>query len=587
MDHGLEIDGFRVQRVEVIKGPAAIQYGSDATGGIINILPEPVPEKGLHATAAGLYKTNNKTRAGSLGLTYRKNQWYTVTRFSAQRYNDYHVPATEFTYNGFVLPISDNRLLNTGGKDWNLQALIGKRGAFGNTYFQVTHFNQLAGIFPGAIGIPRYNDLNYPEPDGELNLPMQSVQHTRLVGHVNRQLKNGWLEVDAGWQYNKRQELSPPHSHGYETLDPGDSLALQMLLQTYSLRATYHTHLANEIELTTGLNTQYQNNVVSGFEYLIPNYTALQAGAFVFARKELSKTFSVNMGLRADGATLSAIRHEQPWYKDPDSLVVRTPDIDRDFLNLAVAGGINYNPSNLLALKFNYSRTFRIPSIAELGANGVHHGTFRHEVGNPDLDPERAHQFDGGASITLPSWFIKANAFFNYFNNIIYLAASGRFSPLPDAGQLYIYSQDPAIHTGFEVYAEYHPIKMIHLESTSEYVHTYNLNSLTGLPFTPPFMQQFSITLSGGEENEWHTGLTWVLAATQNNTDRNEPPTPGYNLVHAHAGYTFMLRTMIVEISLIGRNLLNTAYLNNMSRYRILNLPEQGRNIVLQFGMRF
>ena len=587
LDHGLEIDAFRVQRVNVIKGPAAIQYGSDATGGVIEILPEPVPEKGMHGTLSGLVNSNNYTRAVSAGITYRKNAWYGVGRVTWQRYQDYHVPATAFTYNGFVLPIRDNRLLNTGGQGHNLHALIGKRWLRGNTYVSFTHFNQLAGLFPGAIGIPRYNDLNRPWPDGTLRLPMQYVRHTRFIGHTNLQFKRGWLELDIGHQRNHRQELSPPHSHGYELLAPGDSLALQMILQTNTLRATYHTHLAKRVELNAGINAQTQKNAISGFEYLVPNYTFWQAGGFAFARSEITKTAVLSLGIRLDGAEIAARKHEQPWYKNPDSLVVRTPQIERTFLNWSAAGGVNFNPSETWAFKINYARTFRIPSVAELGANGVHHGTFRHEVGNANLNPERAHQFDAGFNVTLPKLTINGNAFFNYFNAVIYLAASGQFSPLPDAGQVYIYTQDQAIHTGFELYAAYNPFAQVVLESTTEYVYTQTIANQSALPFMPPFMQQLKATYKGPKKYQWHVGITAVLAAAQNLTDRNEPATPGYAIWHFNAGYTFNLAKTQLVLNLIGMNMSNTSYLNNMSRYRILNLPEQGRNIMLQLRYEF
>jgi iron complex outermembrane receptor protein len=116
MDHGLEIDPFNTSRVEIIKGAGALQYGSDAIGGVVKLLPDVVPEEGTHGSYTSLYKSNNNTYGNSLKLSYRKGDHFLIARASYQFYDDFRIPAEEFTYNGFVLPVVDNTLKNTAGK---------------------------------------------------------------------------------------------------------------------------------------------------------------------------------------------------------------------------------------------------------------------------------------------------------------------------------------------------------------------------------------------------------------------------------------------------------------------------------------
>ena len=107
-DHGLEIDQFDVERVEIIKGPGSLQYGSDGLGGVINIMPgNLIPENSLQGSVLGVHKTNNDHWGGSAKLAVNINNWFINTRYSRQDFADYSVPGNSFIYNGFELPIAN------------------------------------------------------------------------------------------------------------------------------------------------------------------------------------------------------------------------------------------------------------------------------------------------------------------------------------------------------------------------------------------------------------------------------------------------------------------------------------------------
>src|SRR5690606_32575698 len=106
LDHGLEIDQFNVDKVEIIKGPVSIIYGSDGIGGVINISAPPLPQEDtLTGELISSYKANNNLLGSSGRLAWKKNNWYISARSTYQNYSLYKVPADSFLYNSYKLPI--------------------------------------------------------------------------------------------------------------------------------------------------------------------------------------------------------------------------------------------------------------------------------------------------------------------------------------------------------------------------------------------------------------------------------------------------------------------------------------------------
>ncbi len=588
MDHGLEIDPFNAERLEIIKGPGALQYGSDAVSGLIKLLPEPLPVQGLSGSYTGLYKSNNNTIGSSLKLAYRQKQQFLTARLSYQSYEDYRIPAEEFVYNSFVLPVVDNRLKNTAGELLSYRLNYGLQKATYNARLMLSQYRQKVGLYPGATGIPRAFDVGNIGEVSDIGLPNQEVTHTKIYGKLNLMLGHNWLTTDVGYQHNRRQENSNPHSHGLIEIEEGNTLALGLDLHTLSLNSSYSWE-SQGIKYNLGTNHQYQQNIKSGWEHLLPGYTSYNGGVYSLLEGSFNENWNWNAGLRLDYGYISSEEHLQPWFNDLDSLVLRSPQNERHFFNYALGYGLVYRPGDQWNINLNLAKSFRIPVAAELVSNGVHHGTFRHEVGTPTLNAEEGYQFDLGFSYLLKDLYVKLTPFFNYFSNYIYLRPSGSFSQLPDAGQLYIYSQTEAVHSGGELYAEYHLIQQLHLSTAVEYV--YNLNLATGLPlpFTPPLSNLVSLEyeILENEKTSWSIAAEHRWAAAQERVDRNEATTPAYQLTNLKTRVKFSLGKAKIAAGLSVLNLANTAYLNHLSRYRILNLPEQGRNIVANLSVSF
>ncbi len=594
VDHGLEIDQFNVDQVEVLKGPVSLLYGADGIGGVINILPPLIPEKNTFGGEALVnYKSNNDLFGASLRLQQNTNDFYTIVRATWQDYASYRVPTDEFTYNSYQLPIYNRRLKNTAGREHSISVLNGIRRDWGHSNLYISNYNQHAGFFTGAFGVPRAYQLADDGKPRSIGLPYQTINHLKIVSNTHFHFHRNILEVDLGYQHNRRQELSLPHAHGNGPAPEGN-LALQLDLHTLTGNVRYKFHPLEAWEVITGVSLQHQENIRDGYEFLIPGYKVTQGGVYVFSEYKITDRFLVSGGARADAADQRADRSYVRLYNDDGALTgvqQRSPQILRQYVNGSGSLGIAWTLADAWKLKTNAGSAYRIPAMVELTANGVHHGTFRHEMGDSSLRAERGYMLDAGLYFRKGRVKADVTPYLNYFTNYIYLRPSAKFSSLPEAGQVYLYTQAQALFTGFESNIDIEVTSLLNNRLSFEYVWNRNLDTRVPLPFTPPFSVLNEIEYKPAFFRPWLRELFFALSgqyfAAQRRVDVNEPETDGYFLLHFSAGNTFPAGKRKISLFAQVRNITNTRYLNNMSRYRILNLPEQGINtqIILRYEL--
>lgn len=601
-DHGLEIDQFDVERVEIIKGPGSLQYGSDGLGGVINILPPKIlAENSYKASVLGLYKTNNEHWGGSAKFGVNINNWFLSARYSQQDFADYRVPATVFTYNDFELPIVNERLKNTAGNETNVNIVTGLKKDWGITRLIYSHYSLDAGLFSGAVGIPRSFALTDDGNNRDIDVPRQSVDHYRLSLNQTFFFGSDHLVFDIGYQRNLRQEFSEPEFHAIplsQLEDPNDKLAIELLLQTFSFASHYERRFSSSMKTIFGLNTQWQNNQRAGFEYLLPDFQTFRGGIYSITENELRDNWLINYGIRADlGQNNTEFFRQFVWDSNEniiDSLV--SPLTDDLFFNWAASMGTNYSIMNgKWTFKANIGKSFRVPYPAETVSNGIHHGTFRHEVGTPDLKSEQGYQLDLGAYWDFDNFEGSFALYFNYFDNYIYLGPTfpAQFSPLPEAGQIFRYRQDDAIYTGFELQWKWGLTPKVDIEQAVDYVQSFNPVTSLALPFTPQPAIKTDLTFSPFEKDwieDFYIEISHqyhFAAAGSFRIDRSEDPTPAYQLWGLGIGSEFHIGQQEVILSCQVQNFFDTNYFAHLSRYRIINVPEQGRNIIFSAKIPF
>jgi iron complex outermembrane recepter protein len=593
-DHGLEIDPFDVENVEIIKGPASLMYGSDAMGGVINIKAPMVLPGGEHRGGVRtLYRSNNDMYALSSFVEGSIGKWFYRARITGMEYGNYRVPANDFVYAGFVLPIYEQMLTNTAGKERHIVSTIGYKFKSGYSSITVNRFFQEVGLFPGAVGLPRAYNLQHRGEFRNIDLPSQQNTHIKVLSNTNVKVGVSRLELDFGYQRNLRRELSFPHVHGMNPRPEGN-LAMELDLHTLSGNFRLIKEYGLRTKLIIGSQNQIMNHEYGGFEFLVSSYRSFLGGAYGLVEHRLFENLFLNIGLRGDVGWHDIDQHLQPVFTNfqpTGEFSERNPAIQRTFGNWSAATGVSWVINNDLNVKLNLGSSFRIPTPVELSINGVHHGNFRHELGNQDLKGERGFQGDLNLVWRKNSSLLSITPFASIYDSYIYLAPSGRFSDLPGSRPFWEYRQNSAVFTGIEWKLETQTWKYIHLENSIEYVWNRNLDTRLPLPLTPPLAIFTSLDYERESSVKWLN--SWYIRAdmrnvlTQEKVDRNELPTDGYTIFGAGIGANLLLGKQQIEFQIRATNIGDAFYMRHLSRYRLLNLPEQGRNISVLLHVPF
>lgn len=604
-DHGLEVDQFAAEEVELIKGAASFAYGADAIGGAINIKAPTLPAPNSFGGDVNLIgKTNNGLYGTSVHLFQRKKKLFFDGRFTYQNYGDYRVPtATLYVYD-FAVDLHKNYLRNTAGRETGIHFHTGYVTDNFKTIVYLSNTYSKSGFFANAHGLePRRVDANLHDASArDILMPSQQVNHFKLINKSNLLIDNHRLELELGYQHNFREEYNHYVNHGYmppvypNTMKIPIDLEREFDKQVYSFNAKNQITLGKHL-LQIGLNSELQDNLINGWSFLVPAFQQRSLGVYAYEKWNVNEKLLLHGALRYDLAKLNLFGYTD-WFTSETSSggmakLVRATDLTRNFNSLVWSLGLNYN-LDLFEFKANVGKSFRIPIAKELGANGVNYHYFSYEKGNPNLNPEQSYQVDFTVAFKSEKWSAKLSPFFNYFPNYIYLNPTAAHDYFYGAGnQVFEYAQSEVMRYGGEAQVKYQFSKQWSSEVLAEYLYAEQLSGDKRgytLPFSPPASALFNITYS--PQNFWgnadtYFSLDYRITAEQNHIVPPERKTAGYSLVNVQTGTKFQIGRYPLNISAQMQNVFNTKYLNHTSFYRLINLPEQGRNIVLSVKVPF
>lgn len=607
-DHGLEIDQFAAAEVELVKGAASFIYGSDAIAGVIDVKPAPAPQKNTLGGSVDLIgKSNNKSYGNSVNLYGRKDHWFFDTRLTYQNYEDYSVPAdTAFVYD-YAVRLHNRRLRNTAGRETGLHLSTGYIKEGFRSVFYLSNIYSKSGFFANAHGLePRRVDTKMHDAAArDIQMPNQQVNHFKLINRSNYQIKGHKLEMELGYQRNFRQEFSQYVNHGYMPPVYPDDMSVSPELEREFDKHVYSINLRDMMtignhHITAGINSEYQDNAIDGWTFLVPSFKQATAGIFVHDKYKINEHVLLHGALRYDYGQIRMFKYAD-WFDSKITTggttltekLVRANDLNRSFNSLVWSAGINYNHHQFL-LKANIGKSFRMPIAKELGANGVNYHYFSYEKGDPTLSPEQSYQVDLSLGWNEDRWSVLISPFYNYFPNYIYLNPTANHDFYYGAGnQVFRYAQSKVIRYGGELQLKYKVLKSLSTELLAEYLFAKQVSGEKKgytLPFSPPASALINLTWSPESESllkHAYFSVDYRLTAGQNNIVPPEKRTPGYGLVNIQAGTKFSVFRQHLMLSLQAQNLLNTRYLNHTSFYRLIQLPEAGRNIVLSLKVPF
>ena len=573
-DHGLEIDAFHVDGVVVIKGPASVLYGSDAMGGAIEILPPIIPyQDTLSGEILFQHQSVSSGLSGSAMLAIKHKRVYSQIRYTERHWGDYRVPADSFTYLSMRLPIPDRHLKNTAGMERSGNCLLTFRNKRYEGRLNISDNYQKAGFFSGAHGIPNNSNMQSDGDKWNIDLPYSLVNHLKVSSTNKWTSEKTQMMFVMAYQKNHREEWSKFHTHviGQQApaVDPDKELMLD--LQTISAKLQFRYTPSDLWEHYAGISTSFQNNEIGGYSFLIPAYRREEYGAYYLVNYKPSDVWAFNASARYDISHIHTETHGQD-----------VGEVERDYHDYSLAVGAVFTPKDGHEWRGSIGRAYRLPSANELTSNGVHHGAFRHELGDSTLVGEQGWQADLSYSLRKKRVDMSISPFFSYYPHFISLHPTGQWSMLPDAGQIYQYVDAPATFFGGEARVKVKLVRDLHYEFSGEYVHTYDHDSHTATPFSPPATMRNTISW---ERKRWQAYAECQSVATQTRVCHNEDETPGYNLLNVGGKVEFPVSPGKISLHVNARNILNTYHLNHLNFYRKIDLPEAGVDI--QSTIRF
>ena len=565
-EHGLEIDQFSAERIEVLKGPSSLLFGSDAIGGVINLLePFPAPLGTLKGELLSQYQTNSKHYV--VGAMAEGNQNGFVWRFRKTNKN-----AAAFS-------TPNEAIYNSAFNEDNASLMVGINKKWGYQHFHFSSYQAQFGMIEGerdSLGLFVTSEGNSVSNDEALtrtiDLPFQRVNHYKVSSLGSYFIGKGNLRTVFGWQNNQRKE--------YE--DDASVPGMFIDLKTVTGDVKYYFPQHNNWDIVVGVSGGAQQNNNKGEEYLIPDFSSTDFGIFSSIKKVKNK-WSRNFGLRYDWKTISA-----------DSLSGVFNSFERSFNAISGSFGFTYEANERLHFRWNAGRGFRVPNISELSANGVHEGTFRYEIGNPDLKPETSWQFDAGLGYESEKIGGEFSLFYNAFNQFIYYRNSeNQTMSVDDVNYpVFRYVQGDALFYGGEVSVDYHITEQIHFENKASYVWAINQETELALPFIPPFHLNslLSYEFIKKQNSNWKSikiKAQYDYFAKQNRIDQFETITEAYSLVGGGFSARYQSKSTCVDFYLIASNITNQVYFNHLSRLKYVGIAGMGRNLTIGCSIPF
>lgn len=607
-DHGLEIDQYAAEQIEVIKGPVSLSYGSDAIGGIIDISSSPVPQKdGIGGKIDFNAKSNNKALSSSLNLYGRRKDLFIDSRFTWIDYADIRVPVDSVTIYSYQIPLHNKQLRNTAGQEYAFHFNTGIMKSKFSSIFYSSLIKSQSGFFANAHGVePRMVDAPLQDAsDRDLQMPYQESQHLKIINRSLFDWGKHRTKVDIGFQNNDRHEWSQYVDHGYMPPIYPTNLAIPSTLELRfnknigSINVKEHFHWGSHV-FNLGINSELQDNKVGGWGFLIPAFRQFNAGIFAYDKIKINEKLLLHAGLRYDYGQIW-IQEQYDWFSstkiiDQDTIsepLKRSSALNRHFENYSWGLGLNYNYKNF-SLKTNIGKSFRMPIAMELAVNGVNYHHFSYEKGDSSLSAESSYQLDLSLEWNLSKWVVQISPFVNYFPNYIYLNPTSDFDFYYGAGnQIYQYTQSSVFRYGGEFHAHYLFGKSLKLGIIAEYIYSIQLTG-EKKGFTLPFSPQPSVLLNGTYSPkkikkliEPYFSVDLQYNASQKNIVPPEKATPASMLVNLAVGSRIIWKQQEIQISLQIKNLANTPYLNHTSYYRQIDLVEAGRNFILALSVPF
>ena len=550
-DHSISLDPLAASRVEVIRGPASLLYGSSALGGVINLMTTDIPDqwdKGVSGVVSAQTASMNSMGAGFGRLTYGGEKNAFTGRMAMRQAGDITTP--------------EGKIPGTSMRNYD-----------GSLGWGMNHDRVNGGlsfsISDQAFEIPESIDV--PEESVEIRANRMAFQ-----GRFGRKLY-GELFDQAQVRFNAtrffQQEVEIDHLPGGIS---GEEIELEYKQNALSSTLTLqHKPVGILARGALGFSFNGQKLDIFGDEAYTPGEQRFTLGAFTFQEVPLSYSMRLQFGVRLDFQNSRALKNE----------VFPDVDLQRNSFNYSGSIGLNIRPMEGMEIGGQLARSHRNPLVEELFADGTHLGAGVYEVGNPNLKDEIGHGADLFVNYKKNNFEVEVTGFVNEFSNYIIFQPTGQVHE-PSNYHVFAYTEGESVLFGSEISLGWEMAKGLRFQSGTDWVR--GIRKIGGapnenLPFIPPFRLNNEIEY---DFTRGWIGVNFMAVSRQGRVAPEEEVTEGYSLLNLHGGVRIngMGRHVIL---LKVQNVLDTKYRDHLSRIEDRNFVMPGRNFNLAYRWFF
>lgn len=521
VDHAVAINPLLANRIEVLRGPAALLYGSGAIGGVVNIqdrrIPRDIPDRAFHLDGVGNFGSAAEERGGSASLNIPAGTSGVVLHADGS-----FLETGDYRTGGYVFSqrLRDAAAAEGGDVAEDAQARGRVENTAARTWDAAGGFSYIASD-GGSFGVVlshlenRYGVPNFLELGGD------HAHEEEEHGHDGITLDMRQTRIDA------RAEV-PMAGTPFEKLN---------------LRFGWAEYQHDEIESSGAIGTTFQNNSfeartelvqvdrdgwkgASGVQYFNRDFDAFGEEAYI--PRNATQQFGVFTLQEFD---LGALRAEVGARYEHGDVASSVIGVARSFDSLSVSGGLSVALGEGFRLAVSGARSERAPSAEEMFANGAHAATRAFEIGNPDFEKERQTGVEAVLRGRGTGWRVELSGFYNHFNNFIFLNPTGATE---DDLPVFEYEQRNADFWGFEAEAAVTVAKLgetrFDVTGLADYVRATVSDGAGSAPRIPPLRLLGGVEATGGivggrVEVEHVTRQTRIAAF--------ETETPAWTMVNA------------------------------------------------------
>ncbi|WP_232476047.1 TonB-dependent receptor [Flavisphingomonas formosensis] len=542
VDHAVAINTLTAERIEVVRGPSALLYGSGAIGGVVNVIdsriPTHVPNEPVHAEVDANYGSAAKERniAGTIDVplgggfvAHADGSWLKTDDLETGGYILSKALRAEAAASpdAGIRALADlkGKLPNTASKTWNVAGGLAYIGSGGNIGFSVSHLDNF-------YGVPIRYSL---DPNAEAEAPRISMRQTRLDLRAQVNTGGGFLDkitLRAGYGDYRHDELEQDGSIGTSFYNKGMEGRLEFV-------QSHHGAWSGAFGVQA-VNRDFR--VVGDEKFLPPSHTE-QEGFFTVQQFDFGK-------VKAEAGARYELTNAQAT-ADP---VIGNPNLSRTFNSFSASAGASVGLVGTWRVGVNLTHTERAPTVEELFANGPHGGTEAFEIGLPNAKLEKSN----GAELTLRGqgsrYSLDVSLYYNRFSNFLYQLPTGAIEEdLP----VYAMAQNKATLYGFEAQGTLTLAELTNAKIVADAMADYTRATVRDYgpaPLIPPLrvlggIEYQSDPIDGRIEVEH----VW----DQHRTAPLETSTPGYTMVNASIAWRPMGKDGAVTLRLMGNNLLD------------------------------